>query len=250
VRRSGLQFDPDRFWVAEYGRALIGFGLAIRRRSLWYLAALHILPEHQSHGIGGELLRRCLGDPNTLPPSLLTISESINLVSTALYARWGMFPQVAIVQLEGTPVSLGSGHLTLRLAVSPAELDRFDLRVLGEIRPEDHQCWRSVDGVEPYLVLEGNHTVGYIYVDSAGALGPAAVERSDLLCPTISAALEMLQAKASRVARLRLPGTARETFAALLSAGFRIDTGVNLFLTSRQFGHLDQYLFSGADALF
>jgi hypothetical protein len=42
----------------------------------------------------------------------------------------------------------------------------------------------------------------------------------------------------------------RESLAALLSAGFEFDTGINLFLTSCEFGHLDQYLFSGADALF
>jgi GNAT superfamily N-acetyltransferase len=253
IRRNGLRYDPTRFWVADFDGSVGGFGLAIRRRSFWYLAALHVLPEYQSRGVGRELLRRCLGDPIDLPPSLLTISESANIVSTGLYASLGLFPQSAIIQLKGVAKSLGRGLVTLRPVNAKTNehcFDRMDQLVLGEIRPEDHDSWSLVPNLMPYLVYEGDRMVGYIYVDRAGALGPAAVERSDLLCPAISAALEVLSTDGSPVARIRIPGTARESLAALLSAGFSFDTGINLFLTSCQFGRLTQYLFSGGDALF
>ncbi|MEW5977444.1 MAG: GNAT family N-acetyltransferase [Acidobacteriota bacterium] len=253
VRRNGLRYDSDRFWVAEFNGSVAAFGLAIRRRSFWYLAALHVLPEYQSRGVGRELFRRCLGDPASLPRLLLTISESVNLVSTGLYARFGLFPDSAIVHLEGTARSLGRGGVMLRPVDTKAVqscLDDMDRLVLGEIRPEDHECWSSVPGLVPYLVHEGDRVVGYIYVDRAGALGPAAVERPDLLCPTLSAALEALGTEGAATVRIRIPGTARDSLAALLAAGFGLDTGINLFLTSCPFGRLAQYLFSGADALF
>ena len=128
--------------------------------------------------------------------------------------------------------------------------DQLDQLVLGEVRPEDHYAWSQVSGLVPYLVFEGDRVVGYIYVDRAGALGPAAVEQQNLLYPAISAALELLGAGEAPVARLRIPSTARESLAALISAGFRLDTGIHLFLTSCPFGRLPLYLFSGADALF
>jgi GNAT superfamily N-acetyltransferase len=253
VRRNGLRYDPERFWVAELDGATVGFGLAISRRSFWYLAAMHVLPECQSRGIGRELFRRCLGDPAHLPPTLLTISDASNIASTGLYARFGLFPQTAIIYLEGPPKSLGQGGVVLR-AVDVKEAQRYfdqlDQLVLGEVRPEDHYAWSQVSGLVPYLVFEGDRVVGYIYVDRAGALGPAAVEQQNLLCPAISAALELLGAGEAPVARLRIPSTARESLAALISAGFRLDTGIHLFLTSCPFGRLPLYLFSGADALF
>ena len=253
VRRAGIRHDPEGFWVAELDGRVGGFGLAIRRRSFWYLAALHVLPECQARGVGRELLRRCLGDPANLPPWLLTISDSSNMVSTGLYARFGMLPQSAIVHLEGSAKSLGGRRVTLLpvdgKSAQPC-FDRMDKLVLGEIRPEDHGSWGSIPSLVPYLVREGDRVVGYIYVDRTGALGPAAVERPDLLCPAISAALETLCADGPGRVRIRISGTARESLAALVSAGFGFDTNVNLFLTSRDFGRLTQYLYSGADALF
>jgi ribosomal protein S18 acetylase RimI-like enzyme len=253
VRRNGLRHDLERFWVAEFDGTVGGFGLAIRRRSFWYLAALHVLPECQARGVGRELLRRCLGDPANLPPSLLTISDSANIVSTGLYARFGMLPQSAIIHLKGTARSLGRRSVTLlpvdSKSVQPC-FGRMDELVLGEIRPEDHDSWSTIPSLVPYLVREGDRVVGYIYVDRAGALGPAAVERPDLLCPAISAALEALGADGQPKVRIRIPGSARESLAALVSAGFEFDTNINLFLTSRDFGRLTQYLYSGADALF
>src|ERR687884_33838 len=47
-RRHALAHDPARFWVAEAGDLIVGFGIAMLRDHLWYLAALHVLPEYQA----------------------------------------------------------------------------------------------------------------------------------------------------------------------------------------------------------
>jgi len=255
VRRNALRFDPERFWIAEFGESIGGFGLATRRRSFWYLAALHVLPEFQGCGVGSMLVRRCLGDldgsDGQIP--LLTTSDSANLASTGLYMRFGLFPQTSIFQLQGLPRPFGEKSLTLRQA-EPATaqevFDRFDKIVLGQVRPEDHMCWSTVPSMVPYLAYDRDRLVGYIYIDGDGAFGPAAVERPELLAPMISGAFEVYVAEQSTEVQIRIPGAARECLGALFSAGFSHSTEIRLLLTSREFGRFDQYLFSGADALF
>ncbi len=254
VRRSGLRYDRETFWIAEVDGRVGGFGLAIRRRSLWYLAALHVLPEFQGQGVGTELIRRCLGRFEAdEDPWLLTTSDSANMVSNGLYLRFGLAPQSVILQLHGQARSLGRKGVSLRRADSVVArdcFDRIDRIVLGEIRPEDHQCWAGVPFMLPYLVFEGDRMVGYIYIDREGALGPAGLESPELLAPTISAAIEVYAADQSAPLKIRIPNDAREALRALMSHGFNCLTEVELLLSSRQFGRLGQYLFSGADALF
>ena len=254
VRANALRYDSDRFWVADFGDMLGGFGLATRRRTLWYLAALHVLPEFQGHGIGAQLVRRCLGDfvPGD-SPTLLTTSDSANPISTGMYLRFGLVPQTSIIQLQGQPRPLAQKSVHLRQAGQAAAqdcLDRIDRIVLGEIRPEDHQCWAAVPSIVPYLAYENGRAVGYIYIDRDGALGPAAVERPELLPSTIAAALEIYAAEQSAPVQIRIPSEARESLNALFSQGINCVTEVRLLLTSRKFGQFDRYLFSGADALF
>jgi GNAT superfamily N-acetyltransferase len=255
VRRNALRYDQERFWVIESGSSLAGFGLAIRRPSFWYLAALHVMPEFQSQGLGSKLLRKCLGDldrsENQIP--LLTTSDSANLASTGLYMRRGLLPQEAIVQFRGRPKQLGIEGITLRPVdwqTGQVDCNRLDQIVFGAIRPEDHLGWASVPSMTLYFVCRQGRVVGYIYVDRDGALGPAAVEQPYLLAPTIAAAFSTYGPGHTTDVQLRVPGSARPCLDALFSAGFSNITEIRLLLTSRPFGCFDRYLPSGADALF
>lgn len=254
VRANALRHDPGSFWIASFGEKTGGFGLATRRRTLWYLAALHVLPEFQGQGVGTELVRRCMGEfPAGDSPTLLTTSDSANPVSTGMYFRFGLLPQTSIIQLQGKPRSFGSQQIVLRPASGTTVQDYFahaDRIVLGEIRPEDHECWATVPSMMPYLAYENDRVVGYVYIDREGAIGPAALERPELLPPALSAALDAYAAGQSNPVQVRVPSDARETLSALFSHGFNCVTEVRLLLTSRKFGWFDRYLFSGADALF
>lgn len=265
VRRNALRHDRERFWVIESGSALAGFGLAIRRPSYWYLAALHVMPQFQGQGLGSKLLRKCLGDlahpdlarPNPDPLEnqvpLLTTSDSANLASTGLYMRRGLLPQEAIIQVQGPRASLATEGITLRPVdwqTSQADCNRLDQAVFGSVRPEDHLGWASVPNMALYLACRQDRVIGYIYVDRDGALGPAAVEQPDLLAPTIAAAFSTYGPSHTTEVQLRVPGSARPCLAALFAAGFSNVTEIRLLLTSRPFGCFDRYLPSGADALF
>lgn len=254
VRRNALRCDPERFWIAEFGNTICGFGLAICRPSFWYLAALHVLPEFQGCGVGRSLVRQCLGqtDGSKRQIPLLTTSDSANLASTGLYLRFGLMPQTSIIQLQGMPRPFGQSAITLRRAealVHQEAFDRCDQIVLGGIRPEDHQCWAMVPSMVPYLAYNQDRVIGYIYIDGEGALGPAAVEQPEFLAPTISAAFETFARDHSNEVQIRIPSTARKCLHSLFSAGFSSVTEIRLLLTSCNFGRFDRYLFSGADAL-
>ena len=52
--------DPGGAWVSERSGELVGAALAIDRDGLWGLSLLVVDPEHQSAGLGRELLARSL----------------------------------------------------------------------------------------------------------------------------------------------------------------------------------------------
>jgi GNAT superfamily N-acetyltransferase len=48
--------DPDGAWVAEDDGEVVGVALALVREGVWGLSLFGVLPEHQSRGIGRQLL--------------------------------------------------------------------------------------------------------------------------------------------------------------------------------------------------
>jgi ribosomal protein S18 acetylase RimI-like enzyme len=94
-RRHALTHDPDRFWVAESARdrEVVGFGIAMLRDRLWYLAALHVRPGWQGRGIGRELLRRCQESiPARADVTRIVISDALNPHSNLLYVYFTRAP--------------------------------------------------------------------------------------------------------------------------------------------------------------
>jgi GNAT superfamily N-acetyltransferase len=58
--RQLLETDPGGAWVAEEDGRVVGAALALDRDGVWGLSLLVVLPDHQSGGLGRELLRRAL----------------------------------------------------------------------------------------------------------------------------------------------------------------------------------------------
>ena len=254
-RRNLVRLDPERFWVAESGGDLVGFGAATQRGRVWYLAGLHVIPRFQSLGAGGELLRRCLAA--SAKDSIYTVvTDSINPVSNALYGKYGMFPQTALVTLEGptsTSGPTGSSDLSLeKLGTGTGGPDTFeaaDVAVLGYRRPEDHALWDRVSDLHGFVVRRGE-PVGYLYVSESGVLGPVAVFRQEDLAPTLDLGIVVAGELGAPKARVQIPGICRAPIARLLACDFRFGVSTGLFLSSEAFGQLDCYIPSGEDALF
>lgn len=246
-RASVLRHDPDGFWVAEADGSLVGFGIAVQREHVWYLAALHVRPAYQSKGVGAEIIRRALAAAK--PHSLLTVgADARNPVSNALYGRFGMFPQTALLELSG-PADHGRADILRPGAPDASHLDAIDRAALDVARPEDHEFWASVSSLHPYAVVRDGRTVGYAYVQADGAIGPIAVLDPADLAPALDASIAAATELGAASARVRIPGVAREAVGRLLARGWRYGDAVTLVLTSAPWGRWDGYVTSGADAL-
>jgi GNAT superfamily N-acetyltransferase len=246
-RASVLRHDPAGFWVAEAEGALVGFGIAVQREHVWYLAALHVRPDYQSRSVGAELIRQALAAAK--PGSLLTVgADARNPVSNALYGRFGMFPETVLLELAG-PTRPGATEMLRPGLPDEDTLAAIDRATLDVARPEDHQFWTSVSALRSFTVLRGDRPVGYAYVQVDGAIGPIAVLDPTDLAPALDAAIAIAAELGARTARVRIPGVAREVIALLLSRGWRYGDAVTLVLTTAPWGRWDRYVTSGADAL-
>lgn len=247
-RRSVLRHDPDGFWVAEVDGAMIGFGIAVQREHVWYLAALHVRPAYQSLGIGAEIIRRALAKAK--PGSLLTVgAEARNPVSNALYGRFGMFPETALLELSGPATPDGSVVVLRPGLPSPGELEAIDRATLEVARPEDHEFWASVPGLHSFTLQRHGRAAGYAYVQADGAIGPIGVQDPTDLARAVDASVAVAADLGATAGRVRIPGVARSAVASLLAKGWRYGDAVTLVLTSAPWGRWDRYVTSGADAL-
>ena len=257
-RRHVLVHDAKRYWVAEDRDSgmLIGFGIATLRESLWYLAALHVWPGYQNQGIGRRLLELCLSPANS-PGSqtFITISDSTNPDSNALYAKHGIYQYMPLLGLEGrVPAQLDDKTqlraMSFTLNGAPrtilAELDRH---VLGVERWTDHTMWLTQPDLTGYLFSEDERVVGYGYVSIAGGVGPLAVMDSTFTQPALSLCLQHLQKKGAQEAAFKIPSSNHAGVGYLLKLGFRLHT-ILLCDASQLFGHLEHYLVSVGEALF
>ena len=96
--------DPERFLVATVpapgGERIVAFGSAVVRGPVWFLSMLFVRPEAQGQGLGRALLERLLPGPDHAGP-LATSVDSLQPISTALYASYGMAPRMPILDLRG-----------------------------------------------------------------------------------------------------------------------------------------------------
>jgi len=249
-RRSAIRHDPDGFWVAEVDGSVVGFGIAVQREHVWYLAALHVRPPFQARGIGGELIRRQL--EHARAGSLLTVgADARNPASNALYGRFGMFPAITLLELSGpTRAAAGDGRLRIEPGAPPTgDLARLDRAILDAARPEDHAFWHVTPAVSACELRAGGAVAGYAYLQADGAIGPVAVGDPADLPDAVDLAIGEAARLGATTARVRIPGVARSTIAVLLDRGWRYGDAPTLVLTSGPWGHWEGYVTSGADAL-
>jgi predicted N-acetyltransferase YhbS len=80
--------DPGGAWVAEAGRQIVGMVLALVREGIWGLSLFAVAIDHQSRGIGRELLEAAFGHGADARGHLILSSESP--AAMRRYARLGL----------------------------------------------------------------------------------------------------------------------------------------------------------------
>ena len=275
-RHFCVRHDGERFWVAEADGVMVGAAYATLRDDVWYLGALHVLPEFQSRKIGSELIRRCLAGAGTATARTV-LTEASNPASNGLYLQFGMLPQDSTLGFDGPtdaagssapaepptatgfdvrridaaepPTATGFDVRPIDLEIDQPTLSALDLGSVGFSRPTDHEFWMGVPGLRGVLLVGAGSVRGYAYVSDAGAIGPVAVTRPQDVPPALDRCLDIARESGASRVHVRLFGAARLGSDWAVRRGLRL-SGVGLMLSSRPVGQLDRYVTSGADALY
>jgi GNAT superfamily N-acetyltransferase len=141
-QRHLLRHDAERCVVAERDGTPVAYASAWARDDAWFLASLFVRPDAQARGVGSALLDAIWGDFR----HRRTLTDAIQPVSNALYARRGLVP--------ATPVLAFTGRSRVRdvtelepAAQAPdvaAALRAVDEIAYGFDRAPDHAYWATL----------------------------------------------------------------------------------------------------------
>lgn len=205
--------DTGSSVVAEEAGRVVGFGSAWTRGADWFLASLFVAPSVQASGVGSALLDAVWGSAE----HRRTVTDAIQPVSNALYARRGLVPSTPMLTFDGVP-QLEAGE---RPEEAPADLAAIDEAAYGFDRSVDHRYWEGI-------ALRTTWGDAYSYAFPGGAIGPVAG-----LSPAAAArALAAELARAPGAVRVRIPGSARALVEVALAARLRLDPVPGLLLLS------------------
>ena len=222
IHRHLLSTDPGRCHVAEVDGRVVGFTEAVVRGTTWYLSALFVDPAFQGRGIGNHLFKLAI---ESAPAKRMTITDSIQPISNALYARHGLIPTTPILRFSGRP-RVGAPPDLTRGDVTPELLAHLDRAAYGFDHRPDHGFWARSS--EPTVWVRDGDVVAYAYVAEDGTIAPLV----GLDEAAASAALQAVMAGRAEVS-VEIPGTARSLVETALAAGLRIDPPPGLLLLSR-----------------
>lgn len=220
-RAHVLATDPERCWVAELDDRVVGYTGAIVRDGTWFFSSLFIDPAAQGRGIGRQLYELAV---EGAPSRRLTITDSIQPISNALYGANGLLPVAPLIRLAGS--ARAPSPVTLRPAdASIDELARVDRAAYGFERRIDHPYWASRGTRHAWS--RGGEVVAWSYRWANGNIGPLAAVDAGTAAEAYRAELAL-----DPVASIELPATARPLLRAALASGLRIDGPMGLLLAS------------------
>jgi GNAT superfamily N-acetyltransferase len=221
-QRHLLEHDGSRCWVAEDGE-VAGYAAAFLRGDTWFLSSLFVRPDAQAAGVGQALLERAWADGAA---RRLTITDAIQPVSNALYARRGLIPATPILAFSGTPRLDAPAGLE-PAAPDDATLAALDRAAYGFDRTPDHAFWRRL--AELRLWRRRGDAVGYAYTWAGGTVGPLAGRDEESAAAVLAAEL----ARRGASTTVRIPGSAAAAVEVALAAGLRLGSAPGLLLVSR-----------------
>lgn len=220
--RHFLRHDAERCFVAESEGRVVGYSAAWVRGDAWFLAGLFIDPAFQGRGVGRRLIELAMAGA---PRHRMTISDTIQPISNALYAKRGMLPTTPILTFRGTASITGSAPDVTAVEPESAALARLDQAVYGFDRALDHAYWATQ--AAPTMWLRDGEAVAYSYRWPSGKIGPLGGMDE-------GSAAAALRAELARIpsATLMIPGTSRSLVRTAIDAGLRLIAPPGLLLLS------------------
>jgi GNAT superfamily N-acetyltransferase len=210
-----LRHDGPCCFVAEETGRVVGFTAAWAREDVWFLSALFVHPERQGRGIGTRLLSLVWGGGFR---RRITITEALQPLSTASYARRGLIPTTPILRFEGEPRSIDGEQLE-PAPPDPDALRFLDQTAYGFDRTVDHALWKETSK-SATLWLAGGEPAAYSYVSTTGLIGPL-TGRDET--SAANALRSELARHAHRTVSVAIPGSSARLVEVALAAGLRME---------------------------
>jgi len=217
--RHLLGTDPGRCFVALRRGRRVGYVSAWLRGHDWFLGSLFVDPSAHGGGVGSRLLEAAWGEGGV---RRRTLTDAIQPISNAMYARRGLVPATPLLSFAGKSTGAES-PLTAGSADAVVEIDEA---AYGFDRTVDHRLWGEI--AERTAWLCDGRVVAYSYRFPSGAVGPVA----GLDAEAAAAALAGELARASGTVSVRIPGSSRTLVTCALAAGLRLAPTPGLLLLS------------------
>jgi GNAT superfamily N-acetyltransferase len=231
-----LATDPGGAWVAEQDREIVGCALAIRREGIWGLSLFVVRPDHQSAGLGRELLARAWEYGEGARGAIILASRDVRAIRA--YLRLGLDLHPAAMA-TGRPRGVPEAQDVRPLAPGDREwVDAVGRAVRG-----------AAHGGDLDAMLQAGSTVAVVPERGYGVWRDGALRL--LAALDDAAARELLRANLHAAGRREVLVewlTSRQQWAIreCLNAGLRIDSAGGAVLTGGRLGPMAPYLPSGA----
>ncbi len=234
-----LARTSDNFWVAEQDGTVIGFARSILRNGVRQLTEFFVIPEHQSAGVGGELLSHAFPINGADHRFILATIDGRAIQSYLKAKVYPLFPCYAFSR-PAEKVGLESDLTIERITPSAqaiGELIRIDNTILGFHREAEH-AW-LIESREGYFYKRSKEVVGYGYLGEHN--GPfAALEAKDF--PAILAHAETAAANQGAEFSVEVPMINHAAVDHLLNRGCKLESFFEFFMADKPFGKFENYV--------
>jgi GNAT superfamily N-acetyltransferase len=160
--RHVLGTDPQGCWVAEVDGEVVGCALSRVRELMWILSSFAVLPGHQGHGVGTQLLGAAMHHGRGCLRGMLASSADPRAVRRYRQAGFTLHPQMV---LRGA-VDRAALPVVERVREGSASdvdlLDSVDRRTRGAAHGPDHE---PLLGQFRLVVADRSSGSGYAYAD-------------------------------------------------------------------------------------
>ena len=234
-----LARTSDNFWVAVKDDQVIGFARSILRSGVRQLTEFFVLPEHQSAGVGGELLARAFPLDGAEHRFILATIDG-RAIQRYLKAKvYPLFPCYTFTR-PAEKVEVDTDLVIERITASAqtmGELIRLDNAILGFHREAEH-AW-LIENRKGYFYKRNKEVVGYGYLGELN--GPfALMNPADF--PAILAHAETEAAIEGIEFSVEVPMINRAAVDYLLSRGCKLESFFEFFMADAPFGKFENYI--------
>lgn len=196
------------YWICEHADRPVGYARVVEFGGVEELTELMVGHEHQGHGVGAMLLRRCWSDDPGQEGGRLVVATGTPSDLT-LYTDFGVMPVAGSWRLRASTQEYEERRAqeidasepavsVLEPAHAAAEWARLEAPALGHSRVALHEFFARDRTCLATMDAASGTARALCWAGSDGAVGPAVGEEPEDLLPVVLAALD-------RVAKVQEP---------------------------------------------